>query len=481
MTILVLDVGSSSVRALLFDDSAALLAQVARRHSFMTEPPGASTIETEVVQAGVEACIDDILREPQAKNIRAVGMDTFVGNMLGIDAQGRAVTPIYTYADTRSAEDVAALASHIDLEAAHQRTGTIHHTAYQPGRLAWLRRTDPLRFAAAAEWIDVGTYLYRQWFGHGENTVPASYSAASWSGMLNRAALDWDDEWLRVLEMPRAAFPALADYTAARSGLTGKYAQCWPELRGVPFYLAVGDGAAANVGSGCVTPGRIALSLGTTAALRTVSTEALPPVPRGLWSYRVNTGLHLIGGATSEGGSIFKWVKDTLALPDDAEQQLARRPSDAHGLTFLPLLAGERSPGWAVGATGTLHGLRLSTTPLDILQVALEGVALRLAFIADQLGGIGAVIASGRALEASPAWAQMIANALNRPLQFAGETEITARGTAILALSALDHRPMTDYAIQIATTVEPQARAVEALRAARARQAALYARFYGAG
>ena len=75
----------------------------------------------------------------------------------------------------------------------------------------------------------------------------------------------------------------------------------------------------------------------------------------------------------------------------------------------------------------------------------------------------------------------MIANALNRPLQFAGETEITARGTAILALSALDHRPMTDYAIQIATTVEPQARAVEALRAARARQAALYARFYGAG
>jgi gluconokinase len=219
--------------------------------------------------------------------------------------------------------------------------------------------------------------------------------------------------------------------------------------------------------------------LGTTAALRTVSTEALPPVPRGLWSYRIDKNHHLIGGATSEGGNIFEWAKQTLALPADTEQQLAQCPPDAHGLTFLPLLAGERSPGWAAHATGTIHGLRLATTPLDILQAALESVALRLAIIAEQLGGDQPVVASGGAVESSRAWAQMIANALNRPLHLAGESEITARGTAILALAILDKCDLSEYPLRIAETIAPQPAAVEALRAAGTRQETLYHRLYG--
>jgi gluconokinase len=474
MTILVLDLGSSSVRALLFDEQAKPLTQVTRPHRFTTAPPGASMLDMAELQANVGSCLDEILQQPQAADIRAVGMDTFVGNMLGVDAQGRAVTPIYTYGDIRSAEDVAALAKHIDVEAVHQRTGCIHHTAYQPARLHWLRRTEPDRFAKVAQWIDVGTYLYRQWFGD----APCSYSVASWTGMLNREILDWDKEWLKVLKLPKKAFPKLADYEASCSGLHPKYAKRWPILSKLPFYLAVGDGAAANVGSGCVDAGKLALSLGTTAALRTVSTEKLPSVPQGLWSYRITADRHLIGGATTEGGSIFQWIKETFALPADAEQQLLKRAPDSHGLTFLPLLAGERSPGWAVDATGAINGLRLSTTPLDVLQSALEGVALRLSIIAEQLGGDQAVIASGRALEASRAWTQMMANALNRPVKLTNESEITARGTAILALSALDGRALADFPLRITSTIKPQPAAVKTLRAARERQEMLYRKLY---
>ncbi len=474
MTILVLDLGSSSVRAMLFDEGPKLLTQVTHRHTFVSSPPGASTVDAEELQARVESCMDEILEQPQAANIRAVGMDTFVGNILGVDAQGRVVTPVYTYGDTRSAEDVALLASQIDIEAAHQRTGCIHHTAYLPARLHWLRRTEPDLFARVEQWIDVGTYLYRQWFGDS----PCSYSVASWTGMLNRKTLDWDTAWLKTLNIPSARFPSLADYSAACSGLVSTYAKRWSILSKLPFYLAVGDGAAANVGSGCVEAGQVALSMGTTAALRTVSTEKLPPVPEGLWSYRITKDRHLIGGATTEGGNIFKWIEETFMLPKDAEQQLLQRAPDAHGLTFLPLLAGERSPGWAADATGTISGLRLSTTPLDILQAALEGVALRLGIIADQLGGDKAVIASGRSLEASRAWTQIIANALNRSVKLSGESEITARGTAILALSALDHEPLSGYFLPIAETIDPQPAAVKTLRTARERQEALYHKFY---
>src|SRR5262249_1913223 len=137
MTVLVLDLGSSSMRALLFDDEANPLAQVTHPHHFTTTPPGASITDMAELPANAQSGLGKILQQPQAPDIAAVGMDTFVGNMLGVDAQGRAVPPVYTYADPRSAEDVAALAKHMDIEATHQRTGCIHHTAYQPARLHW--------------------------------------------------------------------------------------------------------------------------------------------------------------------------------------------------------------------------------------------------------------------------------------------------------------------------------------------------------
>ncbi|HEX2908763.1 MAG TPA: FGGY-family carbohydrate kinase, partial [Phototrophicaceae bacterium] len=247
--------------------------------------------------------------------------------------------------------------------------------------------------------------------------------------------------------------------------------------------LAVGDGAAANIGSGCVDESRIALTVGTTAALRVVSGDILPHVPEGLWGYRVDGQYLLIGGATTEGGNIFQWAQQTLNLGDDLETELMKRTPDSHGLTFLPLLAGERSPGWANNATGAIIGLRLSTTPVDMVQAALEGVALRLSLIADQLSDLVdpsvPLVGGGGAVRESPAWAQIIANAINRPLHISEDTEITARGVAILALHALGLCGLTDFPPRIVQTIEPTPAIVAALRAARERQVALYQQTVG--
>jgi gluconokinase len=476
MTVLVIDIGSSSVRTLLFDDNAQPIAdaEASRKHSFTTTPPGAAVADADELRTMTESCMDEMLQHPAAGQITVVGIDTFVGNMLGVDEDGEALTPIFTYADTRSANDVERLRRQIDVEAAHQRTGCINHTAYQPGRWLWLRRANPQQFDAVARWIDLGTYLYTRWFGQGA----CSYSVASWSGLLNRATLDWDDEWLRILDVDKSRLPPLADYNQVQAGLLPEYARRWPVLRDTPFCLAVGDGAAANVGAGCVDESRIALTVGTTAALRIVSSAQLPSVPPGLWSYRVDAAHHLIGGATTEGGNIFQWARSTLSLGDDLEEQLAHCQPDRHGLTFLPLLAGERSPGWATNAAGAVTGLRLSTTSLDILQAALEGVALRLSLIADQLKPLASedftLMGGGGALVASPAWAQMIANALNHPLHITREMEITARGTAILALRAIGQCHLSAHPPAIAETIQPNEEHARIMRAARERQIHLY-------
>ncbi|MCB9436225.1 MAG: gluconokinase [Anaerolineales bacterium] len=460
MTVLVIDIGSSSVRALLFDSSARLIpaAFVQHQHQMQTDRAGAAYFEVEALQHRVERCIDEVLQHPAAATIQAVGLTTFASNCIGLGADNQPLTPLLTYADSRSSADLETLRHTYLASDTLQRTGCPHHTAYWPGQLAWLHRTQPDVVQQVRQWVDFGSYLYRQWFGV---DVPMSYSMASWSGLLNRDTLTWDDVWLRALGMTPQQFPTLADYTATQHGLQPSYALRWPHLLEVPIYLAVGDGAAATIGVGVLDECSMALTVGTTAALRMISSDFMPPVPQGLWAYRVDATRHLIGGATSEGGNVYQWARDTLNLPPDAEQQIIQRLSHTHGLTFVPHLAGERSPNWNPHATGSIHGLRLTTSAVDILQAALEGVAHQLALIAERLPNaesVERVYGGGGALRQSAVWPQIMADALRRELVLIESDEVTARGCACMVLSHLTNQPLAAFEAPTGRVITPRLR-----------------------
>ncbi|MBX3063978.1 MAG: gluconokinase [Anaerolineae bacterium] len=477
MAVLVIDIGSSSLRTLLFDEQghsiSSSLAQ--RSYSLTTTPLGAATIDPAMLREFAELCIDSTLQHLEARQIDAVGMATFVGNVLGVDEHNVPITPVYTYADTRCSQQVDGLRQHHDVQAVLQRTGCPIHAAYHPARLMWLKETERELFDHVYEWMDIGTYLYRCWTGE----MVCSYSIAAWSGLLNRQQLAWDVQWLDQLGVRVDQLPRLADYDQPIRGLTTTYQQRWSALRDVPFFLPIGDGAAANIGIGAIDSAHIGLTVGTTAALRLV-TPPVDPVPDGLWCYRNHSTWQLIGGATSEGGNIFQWVASTFGLTpsDEVERHLAEAQPDSHGLTFLPLLAGERSPGWAAQARGSIIGLRLGTNALDILQAALEGVALRLSLILDQLAPLAdpdsAIMAGGGALEASPAWTQILADALNRRLLIVDTSESTARGVSVLIWSALKHASLTEYSLPSVREIAPDAARAGSLRLARERQVELY-------
>lgn len=472
MTTLVIDIGSSSVRALLFDTNLRLVpgALVSIPHQFTTDAAGAAIVDPTYLRRITETCVDDILTHPLAPTIERVGMCTFVGNMLGLDFEGRPTTPLYTYADSRAHTALMDLQAHAT--SAHQRTGAPLHTAYRPAQLRWLQSKHPEWFGQVAEWTDIATYIYTTWFGR---PVPCSYSIASWSGMFHRESLTWDADWLATLGLATHHLPPLADYDTQQRGLSDDYRTRWPILADVPFFLAVGDGAAANIGAGAVSPSQAALTVGTTAALRVV-TKHQRTVPDGLWAYRVSMDHHLVGGATTEGGSTYAWVQKLFNLDEAAvAEALTSREPGAHGLTVLPLFRGERSPGYRGNATGTLHGLREATTPLDIAHALMEGVALRLIPIAEAVLPTDAHIAgTGGALKASLAWTQLIADALAHPIRMLKEPEITARGVAVL----VSHGVTNETPPEVAQVVDPNPRRSAMLKALSARQRALYDRLY---
>jgi gluconokinase len=457
--ILTIDAGTSSARALLFDGQGRAVDGVAaqERYSVRTGPDGAVEDDPDAALERIWRCVDAALAQagPLADQIRAVASDTLVTNILALDKAGQPITPLLTYADTRNDQDADELRRILDEREVQQRTGCMLRTSYWPARLAWFQRAQPEVWRAASDWITLGEYMELRLFGQ----CRVSYSAASWSGLLDRQGLRWDAQLLDMLDITPDQLSPLVNTDMPLDGLAEPFASRWPALRDVPWFPAIGDGAAANIGSGCTNPSRMALTVGTTGAIRLVQAE-VPEVPAGLWCYRVDKRRALLGGATSEGGNVYAWTQQTLKLgdPEAIEQALARLPPDGHGLTVLPFLAGERSPGWAGDVRATISGLGLNTTPIEILRAALEAVAYRFALICARLEArdvghaphhltqtptsqASTVIASGGALLSSPTWMQLIADTLGRPLVASAEPEATSRGVALLALEALGAIP----------------------------------------
>ena len=348
--VLALDVGSSSARSALVDGRGrrvtGSLSAVTYRAETSVE--GAAEFDPTALAEAVDGVIDAALRRAAALEVKmaAVAMTTFWHSLMGIDESGRPTTTLTTWADTRAAGAVESLSHRLDA-GYHARTGALPHPSYPATRIAWLRSTALVGFAAPARWISFGEFLFLRWFGR-----PAcSISMASGTGLYDQMRLAWDPASLEAVGLTADHLPPVDDQPI--QGLQSTYRARWPALATIPWLPALGDGACSNVGIGAVTPGRAALTIGTSSAVRMLWRGAPVPPPPGLWLYRLDANHPVLGGALSEGGNLYRWARDTLRLDasDSLWEAVATVPPDGHGLTWLPFLAGERSPGWAAGAS----------------------------------------------------------------------------------------------------------------------------------
>lgn len=459
--VLTLDIGTSSTRVLLWDlrgrEIDGVHAQV--HYHMWTTPDGGEQFNVNVLANYIRECVEEALAQigDRASAIQAVGISTFWHSLLGLRADGEPVTPLYNWSDQRSGSVAQRLRRDLDSQAIHQRTGCVLHSSYYPAKIVWLRETQRALYDQVARWVSPSEYLYGSWFG--PNAGRVSVSMASGTGLFNQQQSRWDEETLRLLSISEESLSPIVNLTERAQGLQGEWAARWPALKEVPFFPAIGDGACGNVGSGCMTPARFAINLGTSGAIRALWTEDAHPVvsaehqkatvhapqlvtPEGLWRYRADDRRPLMGAAFSDGGRVCDWWRHKLQLPpdDQLDHLIGQMEPGVHGLTFLPFLAGERSMGWNPDAHAALTGLNLDTDPLEILRAAMEAVALRFSLAARRLRDVfpqaKETIASGGAFAHWPSWAQMFADAMNQPLTLAEEPEASSRGAALLALEA---------------------------------------------
>lgn len=485
--ILTIDVGTSSVRATLYDGLARSIrgTEVQSAHHMTSTADGG--VETAVDELFERVCgvVDGVLARNSALNgrIAAIAPTTFWHNVTAVDGSAVPLSPLYTWADTRSRAEAVALRSVLDEGDMHLRTGCFLHPSYLPAKISWLRKQ---AIPGVRYWLSFADLMMYRLFGEPCTSV----SMASGSGLLNQHTCRWDDPVLEAIGVEPGALPALD--SQPRSGLREPFAARWPALARVPWYPAWGDGATNNVGSGAVTSGRVAMMVGTSGAMRSVHRiESFTIAPR-LWCYRIDAQRIVTGGALSNGGNLLQWMRETLRLDGatqpgaarDLDTEIALIAPDSHGLTVLPFLAGERSPNWAANATGAVLGLRIATRPEDIMRAGYEAIAYQFGLIFDLLRqfdpSIGTsqnppVIASGAALLSSPTWMQMMADVLGTPVAASEAQEGSSRGASLLALEALNAIPAVDQReAPLGERFAPQPNATAIYAKASARQQALY-------
>jgi gluconokinase len=476
---LAIDIGTSSTRSAIYDSRGQRLLETTAQFTYplVTGADGRAELRPADLDRALARALAKTFavwrRARPPGKIAGVGVSCFWHSLLGLDARGRPITPVYTWADSRCRAEAAALRRNPGEAALHGRTGCMVRASFWPAKLCWLKATQPALFRKVARWVSPAEWLQEKWCGD----AAVSFSMASGTGLLDGRTLRWHTPLLKRCGIRAAHLNRLSD---APGGILASPAKTFPELAGVPWYPAIGDGVASNLGSGATRPGIAAINVGTSAALRVV-VDSKPPAKRplapfGLFGYRVDARRRLLGGAVSNAGNLRAWALRELKLPADPvaiERQLAARKMPAENLTLLPFWIAERAPTWPEEIPSVVTGITQATSALDLLQALQEATYHRLAQIAEAVekaaGRKLAFIVSG-GIQKSPEAMQRLANVMGRPVYASSEPEASLRGAACFAMEKLQSGPP---APKLGKAIRPQAESLRAYQRARRRQAEL--------
>jgi gluconokinase len=462
--VLGVDIGTTSAKAVAFDADARELGRGEAGYPLLEPEHGQAVQDPAVVVDATLAAIraaTTAARE-QGAQIAALSFSGAMHSLVGLDAQGQALTPLVTWGDMRATEQAERLrVEHPEL---HDRTGTPLHPMSPLPKLVWFAEHEPETFSAVRRWAGIKELVVARLTG----TWAVDHSVASATGLLNLRELDWDDEALAIAGIDAEALSPLVP-TTHRLELDAAHAADLGLEGGMALIVGAADGPLANLGVGAVHHGVAACSIGTSGALRLMVERPAVDPQRRVFCYALLPGHWIVGGAINNGGAVLRWAGEALApdLGPHAEGHLlelaADVPAGSEGLLMLPYLLSERAPHWSTVARGAYVGLTRHHGRGHLVRAALEGVCLQLAVVLASVRDAGNEVDEIRAtggFARSDLWRQMLADALGMPIGFPAGHEGSAFGAALLAMDALGMVDGIDRAaglVQIEDVVEPEA------------------------
>lgn len=434
---LVLDVGSSAVKAALVDASGGIETATERP----LDPPSGSGGVSEQDAAAWWDAASDAARE-LASPAQAVRRVVLTGQMQTLtlnDAEGAPICATLSYGDVRAQDEAGELERILGTELLRSLTGNDVDAASLLAKALWLNRheTRVLKRAAGVS-LGAADHLAGRLTGRVGSQAACDTTTASTTGLMELGARQpLPAAWFETLglEAFHALLPQFVPGGARVGDVSASAASAWGVPAGTPVHIAPGDAGATTVGAGAGEPGAASLYLGTSGWL--AFTRDVPGDPAsGVFTLahpREDRFIQVAPLLTAAGNLAWfeRAVPNSASTTERIETALLRPPQS---LVYLPYLAGERAPFRDPHVRGVFVGLTSETTQDDMLRAVLEGVAFAYRHAAEALG----VLADGA--DATPwtvsgggsrseAWMQLLAATLGRPLMLLNDaTWVGVRG-----------------------------------------------------
>jgi xylulokinase len=464
-----LDVGTSSVKGLLISaDDGTVVARAEVAHPLSTPRPGWAEQDPEDWWAGAQAVLFELGR---AGRIAGIGLTGQMHGLVALDASGCVLRPAILWNDGRTAAQCAEIEQRVGLQPLIAQTGNRALPGFTAPKLLWLAEHEPDVYAHIDRVLLPKDFVRLRLCGEHATDV----ADASGTLLFDVARRRWSDAVVQALEIDPAWLPRALESPEVSGQTAG----------GVPVAAGAGDQAAGALGVGVDRPGPASVVLGTSGVVFAASAAFAPDVKARVHAFchAVPGAWHSMGVMLSAAGSL-RWLRD-VAAPGIEFAALAAEAAvwepGVEGLTFLPYLAGERTPYADSAARGAFTGLSLRHDRGALVRAVLEGVAFGLRDGLDLVAGLSGRPTLGRVSGGgarSGLWLRILASVLELPLQRTAVDEGAPFGAALLggvaAGAFADVREAVAACVRPGAIVEPVAGWIEPYREARERFVALY-------
>ncbi|MGX4592826.1 gluconokinase [Leuconostoc sp. JNUCC 76] len=446
------DIGTTSTKAVLFDDENVVVASANKSYALYRDLPDMAEEDLNELFEALVSALAEVVRDAdlsKGNKIAAVSFSSAMHSLIAFDEKWKPLTRAITWADTRAVEYTEELKANGLGEQIYKNTGTPIHPMAPLSKLLWLKSEHADIYHKAAHYLGIKEYLFHRLFGSNKMDI----SIASGTGLFNIFNLDWDEQALEVTGVKKEQLPLPVEPYEYEDNMLEKYATLIGIPATTPFVYGAGDGPLSNLGVNAVKPGVAAITIGTSGAIRVVSDQPVIDPKGRTFTYALDKDNWVVGGPVNNGGDVFRWARDNMF---DAEKSTAtllgkdsydllteiaeRIPAGSEGLIFHPYLGGERAPIWDANARGSFFGLNHSHTRAHMLRAVLEGITFNVFMVSlaleEVVGGLKSIQATG-GFARSPLWRQMFADIFEQPVTVPEAFESGALAAVIVAQKAL--------------------------------------------
>jgi gluconokinase len=433
------DIGTTSTKVVAFDLQGKALASANNPYALIQSEPDMAEESPEAIFSAVIIGLQRVVAQVAGQSVAGISFSAAMHSVIVMDAQNRPLTRVLTWADNRGAAFAQQLRADGRGAALFAKTGVPVHPMSPLVKLMWLQKTQPAVMAKAAHVIGIKDYVLFRLFGR----YVQDYSLANATGLMDIFTMDWDPDALALAGLQPAQLPQLVDTDYQLRGMAPELAATIGVAADTPVVIGASDGVLSNLGVAAITPGTVAVTIGTSGAVRTVVDRPVCDPSGRLFTYYLAPNRWVVGGPVNNGGVVWRWARDTFFAGRDYDQltaMAAQVPAGADGLLFLPYLGGERAPLWDADARGSFIGLTRQHDQATMLRAVLEGITFNLfavmQLVAELAGQPKAIQATG-GFARSALWRQLLADIFAAPVTIPDSFESSALGAAVLGMQSL--------------------------------------------